>query len=838
MWRFFQKILFCLLVYSVALTTSWANNEKPDESGSAPGSTKSEQPENKKDHHPFYVVEGGDDEKANINEEDDLNILKTTNRGNFRQQKKKPSSALEKSYNTLFDQEGLDEIESPKIKLKQIGYDVFSVGDDEKDASIKKTLADEPLRDFDANFSLSPGDIFLVAAYGPTNLETKSNVDQKMQIYFPKVGVIHLEGLTYAKAEEKIRKRFQDYYIGAKIYIQMQSKTNRSVFVIGKVKKPGIKIISARSSLFDALHLSGGITPLGSLRNLEIRKGGSTTHVDLYHMIITGEWKPHILTGGEVIYVPPLKNTVAIIGEVLVPGIYELGKDSTLTSLINLSQGISPLGSDKTINIFRPSSVDNNINTLSIPKYQFPETKPKNFDIIHVLSRKHLRGKSITFKGDVHYPGTYSYIEGENLYDGLQRAGGPIYGKIVFVRRKLGVSKKIALPNQNQGELLYQTEEYAIDREILSQVLLESGDIVEVPKKDPLSIQPQVKIFGGIKRPGPYLFMENMNVFSLINMAGGAVKSADLQNIAVSRVTGGNVMHLNLDAGKDLMHEMQRIHLQAGDVVTVPQSSPDQILVQTGGEFIKAGSYMLKKGSRLSDLIRISGGLKDTAYVRSAAFYRKSVARIYEEQLKKLATRLETDLLRTQTSSVQASFKSQMEKSELIFERQERLISSILEAKSPGRVVIEIPKDWKELLGTSNDIILEDMDRLEIHTEPSTVNIIGQVNNPNTVVFSSEMFLQDYLDAAGGFTRHADKDNIFVVRVNGSVVPAGKIKSYKKGWLASRGDSSFKYRIEPGDTILVPEDFTIKPNKLQLTNDITQILMQIITSIGIAVVAF
>jgi len=342
-----------------------------------------------------------------------------------------------------------------------------------------------------------------------------------------------------------------------------------------------------------------------------------------------------------------------------------------------------------------------------------------------------------------------------------------------------------------------------------------------------------------VKKPGSYPYLKGLNLHQVLAQAGGITNNANLGSFTISRrdKTGEVEVMLKGRSEEVLEVELKGIVLQEGDVITVPKKVVSSIMVQSEGEFLRPGTYQLPKGSRISDLVRISGGYTGSAFTTGAGFFRGSVAEVYNRQMLKLADQIEEGLIRQQNKTIEASLESQESKNAAIFAKQERLVMRLRETKSAGRVGLDMDMPLEQFIGTSNDLLLEDGDRLNIPSEPSTVNVLGQVYNPSTLAWQPDLSTKDYLDAAGGVTKSADKDNIYVLRANGRVVPLKNIQ--KRGsWITGRETSELALKIGPGDTVLVPEDFEIKTNRLQLTKDVTQIMFQIIASLGVVVAAF
>jgi hypothetical protein len=235
----------------------------------------------------------------------------------------------------------------------------------------------------------------------------------------------------------------------------------------------------------------------------------------------------------------------------------------------------------------------------------------------------------------------------------------------------------------------------------------------------------------------------------------------------------------------------------------------------------------------------MSGGTNAGGYPLGAAFFRNSVAKTYDEQIQRLADQLEENMVRSQKSSIESSLNSQNAKNEQIFSKQERLIERLRESKSLGRVAINFPNDLTNLQGESYNLVLEAGDRLHLPSIPSTINVIGQVHNPNTLAYNADWTVKDYLASAGGMTKSADVKNVYVIKANGMITPINNRAPKRRfGWLTGKNENRGLVKMGPGDTVLVPEDFEIKPNRLQVTRDVTQIMFQIISSLGVIVAAF
>ena len=743
-----------------------------------------------------------------------------------------PPSPLELSYAEFLKGEAFQFIDMPKEALPQIGYEHFNQPPTQFLAESRATQS---------NFTLLPGDVIEVATYGTMDLRLEASLDQQSNIFFDKVGVISLQGLDFQQAEGVLRKRFEEYFIGAKVYVRLLAQVTRSITVLGKVAQPGLQVLRGQGTIVEALALAGGVSKLGSLRHVEVKRGSEKFNVDLYEVFITGQHLPIQLKGGEVIYVHDIGPTVALVGEVLQKGIYEIKAGESYESLLNEIVNFSPMASQEQVHVFRSGVSGHKVDVLSLDKVQQKKFLPQTFDLIMIPKRQHDIGQLVTIKGAVQIPGSYELKGKESLAQIIAKAGGlsRIHGHRILIQRRLPVAQFLDREHRNSSRIDYSLIDVATDENSLSAEILQAGDIIEVPVISPQLNSAIVTILGEVAQPGPYPYFDGMSLLHVLTQSGGITNKANLEAMTMSReISGGGLETINLQHREgDIAVFLKTTTLRAGDVITIPTRAREGVLVISEGEVHKPGEYFLKKGTKISDLLALSGGLTEAAFTDGIAFYRESVARKFNEQLNTLADQLEESLIKSQQAAIEGSLDAGAQKNVAIFEKQDRLVARLRMSKSPGRVALQFPKDMSTFVGSHEDLLLEDGDRIVIPSFPSTVNVLGQVFNPNTVAFNPKLKPWDYIEAAGGVTRSSDKDNIFIVKANGMVVPLKKTNG-KSSWITGRQKEESNLAMGPGDSVLVPEDFEIKINKLQMTKDVTQIMFQIIGTLGILVAAF
>src|SRR5262249_47271674 len=112
----------------------------------------------------------------------------------------------------------------------------------------------------------------------------------------------------------------------------------------GEAKRAGTYTISGLGTITSALFAAGGVKPIGSLRNIQLKRQGTLVRTfDLYDMLIRGDSTDDAkLLPGDVVFVPPVGPTVTVAGEVRRPAIYETKATSTVADVIALAGGLTP----------------------------------------------------------------------------------------------------------------------------------------------------------------------------------------------------------------------------------------------------------------------------------------------------------------------------------------------------------------------------------------------------------------------------------------------------------------------------------------------------------------
>ncbi len=178
------------------------------------------------------------------------------------------------------------------------------------------------------DYRLGVGDEIIVSIRGQRNTTQRTLVDVSGQVTVPSLPPIAAAGKTFGEFRTELERQVQEGFLQSQVYVSLGAIRQLSVLVAGEVSRPGLKTVTGVSSVIDALVAAGGIKKSGSLRRVVLVREGRETVLDLYPVLLgTAKASDISLRDGDRLVVPVLGPTVAISGDVMRPGIYELNAD-------------------------------------------------------------------------------------------------------------------------------------------------------------------------------------------------------------------------------------------------------------------------------------------------------------------------------------------------------------------------------------------------------------------------------------------------------------------------------------------------------------------------------
>ena len=628
------------------------------------------------------------------------------------------------------------------------------------------------------NYRLGPGDEVIIDIWGASQNTIRQQISPDGTINIQKIGPVNLNGLTIAEANDYLKKTLNKIYNGlnntndptSDIRLTLGSIRTIQINVMGEVVQPGTYSLSSFSTVFHALYRAGGVSDIGSLRNVQlVRNGKNIATIDVYQFIMKGHIQDDIrLQEGDVVIVPAYDVLVKIDGKVKRPMRFEMKKDESLSTLISYAGGFDADAYTRSLRVVRQNGQEYEVNTVKDLDYSV--YKMRNGDVVTAEAILNRFTNKLEIRGAVYRPGIYQ-----------------LNGKLNTVRELVNEAQGLTGDAFLNRAVLYRqredltTEVIPVDIKAImdgtsQNIILAKNDILYIPSIHDLEDRGDVVIHGEVAKPDSYPYADNMTLEDLIIQAGGLREAASVVRVDVSR----RIRNPRSTADNDTIGRTYTFSLKEGFVVdgtpgfvlqpydeVYVRRSPGyqaQQNVVVEGEILFGGSYaMTSREERLSDLINKAGGTTNYAYLRGAKLTRVAT----EGEKKRMG-----DVIRLMSRQL-----------------GEAMMDSLgVRVEDHFTVGIDLEKAIANP-GSASDLVLREGDVVFIPKNTNTVTINGAVMVPNTVSYIAGKNIDYYLNQAGGYSDNAKKSKKFIVYMNGQVT---KVKG------------SGKKQIEPGCEIIVP----------------------------------
>ena len=645
--------------------------------------------------------------------------------------------------------------------LKVFGRDIFN----------NKLLSFEPNMNIATpqNYVLGPGDQVVIDIYGASQKSEQLTVSPDGDITVPGYGPIHVAGLTVAGAQSKIRGTLGSRYASSSLKLTVGQTRTMMVNVMGEVKAPGTYTLSAFATVFHALYMAGGISDLGTLRNIKVFRGGKqVTVVDVYEYILNGRLAGNIrLQENDVIVVGPYDCLVGIQGNVKRPMFYEMRPSESVAQVIKYAGGFTGDAYKKSVRLVRKSGERYSVH--NVEEFDMSSFKLTDGDAITVDGMINRFENMVEVKGAVFRPGQFELGKTVTTVRSLIEAADGLT-EDAFTSR--GVMYRM---KEDRTLEALSVDIAGIMAGSVADIPLKNEDVLFVPTQTERVAERIVTIQGEVLSPGTFQFAENETIEDLILRAGGLTDAASLSKVDVSRrirdpkaVASGQEISKNYSFSlKDgfVVDGEKGFTLEPYDVVQVRRSPGymEPRTVKVEGEVVFGGQFTLsKKNQRLSEMIQAAGGVTNEAYVRGA--------------------RLE----RHMNADEKARLKAVLDMARQNADEKDSVDLNKIETSEYYTVGIDLEKALANP-GGDYDIVVRDSDRIVIPEYNGTVKISGNVLFPNTVSYQAGKSWKYYVNQAGGFGNRSKKSKTYIVYQNGTVSQVGKGK------------------IEPGCEVIVPK---------------------------------
>ena len=518
--------------------------------------------------------------------------------------------------------------------------------------------------------------------------------------------------------------------------------------------------------------------------------------------------------------------TVYVVGEVSRPGSYSVNSLTTAYGALFAAGGPTKKGTMRSIQVLRSGRI---LKTIDLYDFLLRgdrslDMKLRHEDTVFVP----LIGPVAAVAGTVFRPAIYE-MKGQETIGGLIQSAGGIMPIAIASRLQL---YRFA---ENRKKVILDIE--------LSKATSPAKKAPELRQKarnmDLISILPiydkvweMVSVRGHVRHPGDFEWKEGLRLKDIIRKAQ-LLPTTDLRRGEVIRLTkdymNREILPVNLSALMD-DDASQNIALQPRDQIRIYTTYRKDETVAITGEVLRPGTYEIKKGERLSDLLRRAGGYTEEAFPSGAVFQRTGIKNMQEKNLRTFITRLQAQILQAASGGVATALNTE----EAAFHRAElNLNQSLLnnlramQEQFEGRIAITIDGNIDEWAGSKNDLLLQDGDSIQIPKRPQEVSVMGEINSPGAQIFHESMKVKTAIGRAGGYAKYADTDQIFIIRANGFSLSADS---------PSVGNVE-NIVLNPGDTVFVPQKVE-RYAGMRFTKDIIDILFKTAVVIATITVLF
>lgn len=640
------------------------------------------------------------------------------------------------------------------------------------------------------NYRLGPGDEVIIDIWGASQSTIQQEISPDGNIMVEDLGPVYLNGKTVQEADAYIKKVFSQIYSGlegenSNSSIKLSLGQNRSVLVnvMGEVENPGTYQVSSFSTVFNAIYMAGGVSDLGSLRNIKLyHENEEVATVDMYDYILNGKVQDDIrINDNDVVIVSPHSILVDIDGRIRRPMLYEMTEEESLANLIEYAGGLESDAYRKDVRVVRMGEFQRQIFTVT--KEQQESFRLMDGDSIYVDSIQLTFANMAEVRGAVYRPGQFQ-IDGDitTVRQLIEAAGG--LKEEAFPSRAL-----LSRTNPDKTLSNLSVDIKGLMDGTAQDETLRNNDILYIPSIFDIGEVKTFSVYGEVLFPGDYRYADNTTIEDLILQAGGLKEDASLSKVDVVRrnrdkdatektQTLAETFSFSID--EDLSIQENDFRLEPYDEVYVRRSPGYAVnrRVIIEGEVTFPGYYSLATNNeRLSDIMKRVGPFSNEAYPEGARLERKMTE---DERIRM------HNIAEILAGNDSLALEKAVEK---------------LENITTFDVGINL-KEATDKPGSAADIVLRDGDRIIVPVFTNTVKINGEVMFSNTTPFVKGKNLKYYIEKAGGYSQRAKRSKAYVVYMNGSVAKAKKRSSKL---------------VQPGCEIVVParqEREGLKPTEI------------------------
>jgi protein involved in polysaccharide export with SLBB domain len=610
-----------------------------------------------------------------------------------------------------------------------------------------KSLSFEPNQNMPTppNYVLGPGDQLDINVYGVQQFGYSATISKNGTVNIPNVGEVFLSGIVFEAAKNKLQKQIGRIYStlasnGSKLSVSVSNYRTILVTIIG-AQQSGNYRLSAMSSVYNALHVAGGPSDIGSYRKIEIIRNNKIIRtVDLYRFLTKGDQSDNVsLTDNDMIRIPSYEARVTLEGEIKRPGIFEMVAGENLKQIISYASGFTDNAYKNRILVKQKTTSELKITDLN--EMTYAAYLPKAGDMISVDKILDRYENRVNIRGAVYRPGEYSLPENGSMTikDLLKKADG--VAENVFLEKASLIRQKSDLTK----EYISFNLQSALNGDEAANMILQKEDSVVVFFNQDLLDSYTISITGEVRKPGAFSYVKGMSLYDLL------LESDFFTDLAASNVTvfrnkkdavfnpndKEKIITLNLNIDPKNPEQAAAFLMEPQDQVVIRRIVTFETpkMIDISGEVLYPGGYAItKKEERIFDFITRSGGITDEADTEGIKIVRNG---------------------------------------------------------------FNIPVDWKLISKkplSANNLILDAGDTIIIPIKKSTVLISGSVMFETEVPYRKGKSIKYYINNAGGTAERGWLKKAYVIHSNGSASTTGYFLGIRQN-----------PKVLAGSKIIVPE---------------------------------
>lgn len=426
----------------------------------------------------------------------------------------------------------------------------------------------EANRQVPSDYIIGLGDEIQLTIWGSVDADLRLTVDRSGRIVVPRIGPVVVAGVRHADLNDLLTRRVAQVFKNFQLSATLGRLRSIRYYVTGFVARPGAYSVSSLATVMTGLVQAGGPAAAGSFRNIELRRNGHKVgQFDLYDLLVRGDKKGDLpLQADDVLHVGPIGAQVALIGSVSRPAVVELKGAETVSDALAYVGGLSTVADSRRLAVERLSERnDRRVVELTLP--QDSSQRLNNGDVLRAFNSvtaalpQAKQFKNVRIEGEVARPGDYVLPPASTLMDAVKAAGGFTTQAYVF-------------GTDFSRESVRRVQEAQYDRALrdLETDFTRNSATKKVSNSDDAQAVAQ-------------------NQLSTTRL---------IERLRATRPTGRIVLDLKAES-----LELPSLPVEDGDRLYIP---PRPTTVGVYGSVYNGGSYLLRSGSSIDDMLQLAGG--------------------------------------------------------------------------------------------------------------------------------------------------------------------------------------------------------------------------------------